>query len=75
MYEYSCNPSLTSALGGGRWSKPRPGRSSSGERPGTHCIGGWVGPGAGLDGRGKSRPPPGFNPRTAQSVERNEKLQ
>ena len=21
------------------------------ERPGTHCTGGWVGPGAGLDGR------------------------
>ena len=26
------------------------------ERPGTHCIGGWVGPRAGLDGCGKSRP-------------------
>ena len=26
------------------------------ERPGTHCIGGWVGPMAGLDGCGKSRP-------------------
>jgi len=25
-------------------------------RPGTHCIGGWVGPRAGLDGCGKSRP-------------------
>ena len=25
------------------------------ERPGTHCIGGWVGPRAGLDGCGKSR--------------------
>jgi hypothetical protein len=24
------------------------------ERPCTHCIGGWFGPGAGLDGRGKS---------------------
>ena len=24
--------------------------------PGTHCIGGWVGPRAGLDGCGKSRP-------------------
>ena len=30
------------------------------ERPGTHCIGGWVGPRAGLDGCGKSRPPPGI---------------
>ena len=28
------------------------------ERPGTHCIGGRVGPRAGLDGCGKSRPPP-----------------
>ena len=26
------------------------------ERPGTHCIGGWVGPRAGLDWCGKSRP-------------------
>jgi len=24
-----------------------------GKRPGTHCIGGWVGPRAGLDGFGK----------------------
>jgi hypothetical protein len=28
------------------------------ERPGTHCIGGWVGPRAGLDGCGISRPTP-----------------
>ena len=26
------------------------------EQPGAHCIGGWVGPRAGLDGCGKSRP-------------------
>jgi hypothetical protein len=26
------------------------------ERPATHCIGGWVGPMAGLNGCGKSRP-------------------
>jgi hypothetical protein len=26
------------------------------QRPGTYCIGGWVGPRAGLDGRGKSPP-------------------
>ena len=38
------------------------------ERPGTHYIGGWVGPRAGLDGCGKSRPPPGFDPRTVQPV-------
>jgi len=30
------------------------------KRPGTHCTGGWVGPRAGLDELGKSRPPPGF---------------
>jgi hypothetical protein len=27
-----------------------------GNRPGTHFTGGWVGPKAGLDGRGKFRP-------------------
>jgi len=27
-----------------------------GKRPGTHCIGGWVDPNAGLDKCGKSRP-------------------
>ena len=26
------------------------------ERPGTHCVGGWVGPRAGLGRCGKSRP-------------------
>jgi hypothetical protein len=41
---------------------------SPGKRPGTHCIGGWVCPRAGLDGCGKSRPPPGFDPRTVQPV-------
>jgi hypothetical protein len=31
-------------------SASRPGRFTSGERaPGTHCIGDWVGPRAGLD--------------------------
>jgi hypothetical protein len=30
------------------------------ERPGIHCTGGWVGPGAGA--------PPGFDPRTFQPV-------
>jgi hypothetical protein len=38
------------------------------ERPGTHCTGGWVGLGAGLDRCGKSRLPPGFHPRTVQPV-------
>ena len=39
------------------------------ERPGTHCIGGWVGPRAGLDGCGKSRPTGIRSPdRTARSA-------
>ena len=38
------------------------------ERHGTHCIGGWVGPRAILDGCGKSRPLPGFDPRTVRPV-------
>jgi hypothetical protein len=32
------------------------------KRTGTYCIGGWVGPRSGTDGRGKSRPPTGFDP-------------
>jgi hypothetical protein len=39
-----------------------------GKRPGTYCIGGWVGPRAGLDVGRKSRPPPGFDPRTVHPV-------
>jgi hypothetical protein len=37
--------SLTSALDGGEWSASRPARFIPRERePGTHWIGGWVGP-------------------------------
>jgi len=36
------------------------------ERPGTHSIGGWVGPRGGLDGCGKSCPPPAIDSRTVQ---------
>jgi hypothetical protein len=39
----------------GEWSASGPGRLYTQERPGTHCTGGWVGPGAGLDMCGKSR--------------------
>jgi hypothetical protein len=42
--------SLTSALNRGEWSASRPGRFTPRERaPGTHGIGGWVGPRAVLD--------------------------
>jgi hypothetical protein len=41
---------LTSALVKGEWSASYPGRFTPGERsPGTHWIGGSVGPRAGLD--------------------------
>ena len=39
-----------------------------GKRHGTPCIGGCVGPMAGLEGCGKSRSSPGFDPRTVQPV-------
>jgi hypothetical protein len=37
------------------------------ERPGNHCIGGWVCPREGLDGCGVS-PFPGIDPRTVSPV-------
>jgi len=41
---------LTSALDGGEWSASCPGHFTHRERaPGTHWIGGWVGPRVGLD--------------------------
>jgi hypothetical protein len=43
-------PFLTSALDGGEWSGSHPGRFIPGEiATGTHWMGGWVGPRAGLD--------------------------
>ena len=59
---------MTTALERGEGSASRPGRSLPREKPGNHCTGGCVGPRAGLDRCGKSRPPPGFDPRTVQSV-------
>jgi hypothetical protein len=47
---YGSTHSLTSALDGGEWSVSRPGRFTPRERaPGTHYMGGWVGPRAVLD--------------------------
>jgi hypothetical protein len=49
-WRYSSTHSLTSALHGGEWSASRPGRFTPTEiAPGTHWIGGWVGPRAVLD--------------------------
>jgi len=39
-----------------------------GKRPGTNSMGGWMGPRAGMDGCGKSRPPPVFDSRTVEPV-------
>ena len=49
---YSSTVSLTLALDGGGWSKTMPWLLYPLGRPGTHCIGGWVGITA-IDGRGK----------------------
>ena len=61
---YSSTLPSTSALDGG-WvvnATPRPlyRPPPSRERPGTHCIGGWVGHRTGQDGCGKSRFPTGI---------------
>ena len=60
MYN-STLPSASALDGGDNPLYPR-------ERRGTYCIGGWVGHRAGLEGCRKSRPPPGFDPRTVQPV-------
>jgi hypothetical protein len=59
--------SLSSALDEGEWSASRPGRFIPRETaPGTHWIGGWVGPRAVLDAAVRrkilSQPPPGIEP-------------
>ena len=53
---------MTTALEGVRGQRHVPAALYLRERPGTHCTGGWVGPRAGLDRCGKSRPHPGFDP-------------
>jgi hypothetical protein len=52
----------------GEGSASRPVRSLPPGRPGTHCTGGWLGPRAGLDRCGKSRPPD--RPARSQSLYR-----
>jgi hypothetical protein len=45
-----------------------PAALSLGKRPGTYCVGGWVGPRAGLDGYEKISLLPEFDPWTVQPV-------
>jgi len=49
---------MTTTVERGEWSASCPGHSLLYPREilGTHCTGGWVGPRAGLDRCGKSRP-------------------
>jgi hypothetical protein len=65
-WRYSSTHSWTSALYGGEWSASRSGRFTPRKRaPGTHWIGGWVGPQSrsGCSGEEKnSQPLPGFEP-------------
>ena len=53
---YSSTLSLTLALDGVGGQRHASAALPPGNSPGTHCIGDWVGPRAGLDGCGKSRP-------------------
>jgi hypothetical protein len=68
-WRYSSTHSLTSALDVGEWSVSRPGRFPPKEKvPGTHWIGGWVGPRAILDAVMKRKIPRTHresNPRTS----------
>jgi hypothetical protein len=65
-WRYSSTHSLISALDGGEWLASRPGRFTPREKaPGTHWIGGCVGPRAVLDIGGEeknSEPPPRIEP-------------
>jgi hypothetical protein len=60
--------SLTSALDGVGGQRHALAALPPGKRPGTHCIGGWVGPKAGLEGCRKSRPPTGIRSWTVQPI-------
>jgi hypothetical protein len=61
---------LISALGGGEWSPSRSSRFIYKERvPGTHWIGGWVGPRTGLDTAEKILHPTGTRTPTPSVVQ------
>ena len=49
-------PFMSMTLEGVRGQRHAPAALYPRERPGTQCTGGWVGPRAGLDRYGKSRP-------------------
>jgi hypothetical protein len=68
---------LTSALVGGEWLASLHGRFTPGEKaPGTHWIGGWVDPRAGLDNVEKRKflPLPGLELRPLSRPARSQSL-
>jgi hypothetical protein len=67
-YRYSSTLSLTLALDGVGGQRHAPAALPPGKRPGTHCIGGWVGPQGGSGRVWTISPPPGFDPQTVQPV-------
>jgi hypothetical protein len=69
--DYSSTLSLISSVDGLGGQRHALAALPPGKRPGTRCIGGWVGPRAGRDGCGKSPsppPPPEFDHQTVQPV-------
>ena len=72
---YSSTLPSNSALDGGGWSAPRPGRFTPPPpgRPGTHCTGGWVGP-RGRSGRVRKISPPPTGIRSPDRPARSESL-
>ena len=73
-YMYSCTLSLTSAIGGEWVVNATPMPLYPRERPCTHCIEGWLGPRARLEGSRKIRLPTGIRspvrPASSESVYR-----
>jgi hypothetical protein len=60
---------LTLALDGGEWSASHPGRFTPRERaPGTHGIGGWVVPRAGLDAEVRRKIPSPYRDSNSKST-------
>ena len=55
---------------GSRWLIPRPGRFIPGKELVTHCIRGWVGPGARSGSVRKTLPSLGFDPRNLPALYR-----
>jgi hypothetical protein len=53
---YSSTLSLTSVLDVVGGQRNAPTALPPEKRPGTHCVEGWVAPGAGLEGYGRSGP-------------------